>query len=102
MTLVGYRKFSLTAGSILICTGLVIFMDKFKASDFVDVVKWALGLYMGGNVGAKVADKVVPSVVTLYKTYKAKSPKKHKQTESSESGIGPSSANEKSPVPLSD
>lgn len=61
MSIKGYRKFGLTVGVIVIATGLVIW-GKITADNFVDLVKWVSGLFLGANVvqavGVAAAEKV--------------------------------------------
>lgn len=45
------RKFLLAAATLLIATGLLI-GGGLHSAEWVDMVRWTLGLYMAGNVGA--------------------------------------------------
>ena len=58
--IVGYRKFSLAVGVILIATGMLIW-GRITADNFVDLTKWVTGLYLSANfaqaVGVKIAEK---------------------------------------------
>ena len=42
---------------ILIATGLLL-LKSIEGAHWVDVTKWVTGLFMAGNVGEKVANKM--------------------------------------------
>ena len=51
------RKFLLAVSCILIATILLLF-GSIEGAHWVDVTKWVTGLFMAGNVGGKVAEKM--------------------------------------------
>ena len=53
----GSRKFLLTLGVIAFAC-LTFWAGKLTEGAFVDLVKWALGLYGTANVGAMAANKL--------------------------------------------
>lgn len=46
------RKLMITIVLILLISGMTWF-GKVTSGDFVEFVKWSLGIYVAGNVGAK-------------------------------------------------
>lgn len=51
------RKFLLAVACIVIATGLLL-NASIEGAHWVDVTKWVTGLFMAGNVGEKVAEKM--------------------------------------------
>lgn len=50
------RKFFIASACIAIATGLLL-ATLITSDHWIDVVKWLTGLYMAGNVGARVTDQ---------------------------------------------
>lgn len=46
------RKLIITA-ILIVLIGVMTWFGKVTSADFVEFVKWALGIYVAGNVGAK-------------------------------------------------
>lgn len=52
------QKFWLTA-LIIICATVAFIMKAVDQSTWADLIKWALGIFVGGNVTAKLARGVI-------------------------------------------
>lgn len=73
--IVGYRKFGLAVGVIVIATGLIIW-GKITSPEYVQLVTWISGLYFGANslqkVGVSVAEAKKSETTTTVTSDKVK------------------------------
>lgn len=57
--MIGWRKYSLPVGVIVIATALIM-LGKLTGSEYVQLITWVTGLYFGANatqaIGVKVAE----------------------------------------------
>jgi hypothetical protein len=64
MAIKGYRKYSLVVGIVIVSIGLLLF-SKLTGDQFVTLVSWVTGLYLGANSAQAVGEKVAMKPPTV-------------------------------------